>query len=353
MTRSTTRNARRAVAGRDRLDQVVEQRGLRVPEQRRGALVLELAPAGAGDELVEHGERVADRPAARADHQRQHARRHGHALAVAELLQVRHQHVGRDQPERVVVRAGADGADDLVRLGRREDELDVRRRLLDDLEQRVEALVRDHVRLVEDEDLVPVARGRERGALAQLAGVVDAAVAGRVDLDDVEAARSPARQLDARRAHAARGVGGVPSVFCAQLRMRARMRARRRLAAAARAGEQVRVVDLTAAQRLPQGRGDVVLTDHLGEVLRPVAAVQGCRHATNPRRPRRQSRAAAPGGLLSRRGTTVSRQHRPQQRPRRLASPRTPARTRRPGTRPAAGAPRRRARRPCRTAGRT
>ena len=201
--------------------------------------------------------------------------------------------------------ARADGADDLVRLRRREDELDVRRRLLDDLQQRVEALRRDHVRLVEDEDLVAVPRGRERRALAQLTGVVDAAVARRVDLDDVEAARAAARQLDARVAHAARGVGRVPSVFCAQLRMRARMRARRRLAAAARAGEQVRVVDLAAAQRLPQRRGDVVLADHLGEGLGPVAAVQGCRHATNPRRPRRQARERHPQPTQSAR-TTVS-----------------------------------------------
>ena len=196
---------RGAVARGDRLDQVVQQRGLRVPEQGGGTLVRELATAGAGDELVEHRQRVPDRPAARADHEGQHARGHGHALAVAELLEVRHQHVGRHQPEGVVVRAGADGADDLVRLGRREDELDVRRGLLDDLQQGVEALVRDHVRLVEDEDLVPVARGGERGALAQLTGVVDTAVAGRVDLDDVEAAR--VRRAPARRTSRTRRTG--------------------------------------------------------------------------------------------------------------------------------------------------
>ena len=261
----------------------------------------------------------------------------GHALAVAELLQVRHQHVRRDQPERVVVGARADGADDLVRLGRREDELDVRRRLLDDLEQRVEALVRDHVRLVEDEDLVAVARGRERGALPQLAGVVDTAVARRVDLDDVQAARAAARQLDARLAHVARGVGGVLLGVLRAVEDAGEDARGRRLAAAARAGEQVRVVDLTAAQRLPQGRGDVVLADHLGEVLGPVAAVQGCRHATNPRRPRRHPRSAA---AVDRQRWPASvgahhrvRQHRPQQRPRGLRRREHQRAARPPGTR--------------------
>ena len=50
--------------------------------------------------------------------------------------------------------------------------------------------VRDHVRLVDDVDLVAAAdRGEER-PLAQVTGVVDAAVAGRVDLDHVDGARA-------------------------------------------------------------------------------------------------------------------------------------------------------------------
>ena len=75
-----------------------------------------------------------------------------------------------------MVGARADRADDALGFGRREDELDVLGRLLDELEQRVEALVRDHVGLVDDEDLVAVTHRREGGALAQVACVVDAAV---------------------------------------------------------------------------------------------------------------------------------------------------------------------------------
>ena len=76
--------------------------------------------------------------------------------------------------------------------------------------------------LVDDEDLVAVARGGEDGALAQVAGVVDAAVARRVDLDDVERAAAAARELDAARARRRTASSVGPS---AQFRQRARMRA--------------------------------------------------------------------------------------------------------------------------------
>ena len=169
------------------------------------------------------------------------------------------------------MRARADGADDLVGLGGGEDELQVRRRLLDELEQRVEALRRHHVRLVDDVDLVAAADRGEEGAFAQVTGIVDAAVAGGVDLDDVEAARAAAGEVAAALALAARlgdrrllaveragedaGAGG--------------------LAASARAREQVGVVHPVGRQRVTQGFGDVVLPDDLGEGLRPITAVEG------------------------------------------------------------------------------
>ena len=49
-------------------------------------------------------------------------------------------------------------------------------RFLNDLEQRVEALLRDHVSLVEDENLVAVAGGGEPGAFAQFTGIVHTVV---------------------------------------------------------------------------------------------------------------------------------------------------------------------------------
>src|SRR5690606_40532185 len=52
------------------------------------------------------------------------------------------------------------------------------------------------------------------------------------------------------------------------------------LATAARAGEEVRVVDPAAAQRLDQRLGDVLLPDHLGKGARTVLAVRSEEHTS-------------------------------------------------------------------------
>src|SRR5207244_3023532 len=112
-------------------------------------------------------------------------------------------HRRRHEPERVMVRPRPDRRYYLLRLGGREDELEVRGRLLDELEQGVEALLRHHVRLVDDVNLVAAGDRGVEGPLPQVAGVVHAAVAGRVDLDHVDAAAAGRRERDARVAYAA------------------------------------------------------------------------------------------------------------------------------------------------------
>src|SRR5699024_6974639 len=112
------------------------------------------------------------------------------------------------------------------------------------------------------------------GALAQLAGIVDAAVAGGVDLDHVEAPGAAVGQVAAGVALAA---GDVRRPLDAVQAAREDARGRR-LATAARAREQVGVTDPAGAQRTPQRRGDMVLSDHLGEGLRAVTTVQSGGH---------------------------------------------------------------------------
>src|SRR5699024_7399758 len=73
----------------------------------------------------------------------------------------------------------------------------MRRRLFDQFEQGVEAFGGDHMGFVDDIDFVPAARGRKERALTQIARVVDAAVCCRIDFNDVNAARSVARQIPA------------------------------------------------------------------------------------------------------------------------------------------------------------
>ena len=58
--------------------------------------------------------------------------------------------------------------------------------LLERLQERVPGVLRDLVRLVEDVHLAPELAGRIREALAQVPDGLDAAVAGGVDLDEVE-----------------------------------------------------------------------------------------------------------------------------------------------------------------------
>ena len=169
-----------------------------------------------------------------------------------------------------MVGARADGRDDLLGLGGREDEAQVLRRLLDELEQRVEALRRDHVGLVDDVDLVAALDRREERLLPQVARVVDAAVGRRVDLDDVDRPRPAAGQVAAAVALAAR-VGDRRLLAVERPRQDPGARG---LAAPARAAEQVGVVDPVAGQRGAQRLGDVLLPDDLGEGLRPVAAVE-------------------------------------------------------------------------------
>jgi hypothetical protein len=147
----------------------------------------------------------------------------------------------------------------------------VRRRFLDQLEEGVEALPGDHVRLVDDVDLEPAGdRGVER-PLAQVPCVVHTAVRRGVDLDHVQAARPVRGERDTRLALAAR----VRSGSFSAVQRAGQDPGAGRLAAAPRAAEQISVMDPAGAQRLAERLGDVVLAAHLGERGGPVAAVQG------------------------------------------------------------------------------
>ena len=180
--------------------------------------------AAVGDELLERAERVAERAGRRA---REHADR-GVGRLDALLGGDAAQHAGdlleRRPLEVEAVAAVDDRRRHLVRLGRRQHEDDVRRRLLERLQERVPRRGREHVRLVEDVDAAAAAHRRERDVLAQLADVVDRVVRRGVHLDDVErgAVHDRARggrlrvEVDARRRRrrSARTPAAWPSTSC-------------------------------------------------------------------------------------------------------------------------------------------
>jgi hypothetical protein len=177
---------------------------------------------------------------------------------------------GRNQAEWVVVGPRPDRRDDLFGLSGREDELQVRRWLLDELQQGVEALAGHHVRLIDDVDLVAAGHRRVEGPLTQVSGVVDAAVRSRVDLDDVDAARPGRCQRDARRADAA-WIGGRALLA---VQRPGQDSGARSLAAAPRPAEEIGVVDPATAERLAERLGDVILPLDLGKRAGTVSAVE-------------------------------------------------------------------------------
>ena len=172
----------------ERLDELVERCGLG-----------RFATAG-GDEL-ERRDGVARRAATLAKHRLHRCIGDVDAGIGGEPADVLLEHVHRQQMELQVLGSAADGVADLLRVGGREDEHDVRRRFLQRLQQRSLGRLRQHVHLVEDVHLVATGRA-ERGLLDEVAHRIDAVVAGRVELVHVVAGATFDR--DARIAFAAR-----------------------------------------------------------------------------------------------------------------------------------------------------
>ena len=162
-----------------------------------------------------------------------------------------------------------DGGGNLVRLGGGQHEDHVRGRLLERLQERVPRRGREHVRLVEDVDAAPAAHGLERDVLAQLADVVDGVVGGGVHLDHVDgravgdgaAGRIVGREVGAGSALGVQRTGQELG--------------HARLAGPPRADEQVGVMHLPELDRVAQCAHDVLLSHHLVEGARAVAAVEG------------------------------------------------------------------------------
>ena len=149
----------------------------------------------------------------------------------------------------------------------REHEDEVFRRLLDDLQQRVEAGRGDHVRLIDDEDAVARLRRRGRTPGRAVRGCRRRHRAGGVEFDDVD--RSPPLGASAMHGRERRTAsGGAPSQRAGEDRCRGR------LATAARPGEQVGVIDPSGRQSVGQRFGDVLPGPPPRRTSPPVLAVE-------------------------------------------------------------------------------
>ena len=219
-------------------------------------------------QLVERRDRVAEAAAGAAGDERQGGIGRLDALAVGDDAKHSRQLTESWTLEAEGLTARADGREHLREIRRAEDEDEVRRRLLDQLQERVEGGVGELMRLVEDVDLVAPLDRLEDHVVADLADVVDPALGRRVHLDDVE--RRARRDRPAGVALAARRRRG-PVHAVERLRDDSR---HGRLPGPTRAGEQVRLPHLVSLDRVAQRAHDRLLTHHLVEVLGPVLPVE-------------------------------------------------------------------------------
>ena len=175
---------RRNVAAGQVADQLSEESVVRGPQH--GMHVGQGNPAGReGQQLIQERLAVAHRAGGAAGQHLQGLRlrltfsasttcRSRSAIAAVEIP-------GEIEP--LAPRQDRDG--DLGRLGRAEDELHVLRRLFQGLQQGVERLAGEHVDFVDNVNLEARPAGPHVDVLPQLADLVDAAVAGPVDLQYV------------------------------------------------------------------------------------------------------------------------------------------------------------------------
>ena len=267
------------IPGGDRVERAEQQVGIRHAEHGEDVVEGDRR-SRVRDELLERPERVAERAGRVAGDERDGLAADLDALGRSHPPHDAGHLLRRRALEVEAMAAVDDRRQDLVRLGRREHEDRVRRRLLERLEERVPGLRREHVRLVEDVDLVAPGDRRVGDALAQVADVVDRVVRRRVHLDDVH--RRRVRDRDARlAAPARRGRRPRPTLTrFACLRGARAVQAggqdlgHRRLAGPARADEQVGVVHLALGDRVGQGAHDVLLADDVGEGAWAMATVQ-------------------------------------------------------------------------------
>src|SRR5439155_995464 len=166
---------RRSIARENGADDVPYHRGVQSPERLGRFPVADLAGGGIvrGEELIEQREGVAHRPLRLSRHQRHRAVGDADFLGLRDLAQPRGDLAEWHELDVVPLHPGEDGGRKLLRIGCREQELDVAGRLLERLEQRIERRAGEHVHFVDDVDLVAVAGRQVLRRLAQRPHVVD------------------------------------------------------------------------------------------------------------------------------------------------------------------------------------
>ena len=216
------------------------------------------------DQLIEHRFRVAQSAVRAARDGVRRGRLERDLLLSGDELQMFRDQVRRNAMQIETLAAAEDGRQNLLRLGRGEDEFHVLGRFLQRLEQRVERRGSEHVHFVDDVDFeFPLGR-RVAHVVAQFAHLLDAVVARAVDFEHVEAVA--AGDFLAAVAHAA-GRDGRPVHAIERLGQDARGRG---FPDAARPDEKIGVREAILLDRILERARDVLLADQIVERLRPI-----------------------------------------------------------------------------------
>jgi hypothetical protein len=258
------------LAGEEKSEQLADRAAIGEAEHRPDLVGADSAGA-VGDRLVEDREAVARRPFRRPGDQRQRL-----GLRPRRLLRRRPRRNGGELLGGNAAKVEALAAREhrhrhLVHLGGGEQELHMRRRLLERLQERVERVLGQHVDFVDDVDLVARRDGRIAHRLDDLAHVVDAGVAGGVHLDDVDVAPLGYGHTRFTPTSRDRWWAALPVRADAVQRLGDEPRGRR-LADAAHPGEQKGVSEAVALDRVAEGADHRVLPDQLREALGAIFA---------------------------------------------------------------------------------
>ena len=233
-----------------------------------------------GDRLIEQRQTIAQGTVRRA---RQFSQRIGfedNAFGIEDMLHLAGDLCRQQALEIEFEAARQHGDRKLLRIRRRQQELHVRRRLFERLEQRVERRLRQHVHFVDQIDLEAAARRGILRVFDDVAHIVDAGVAGGIDLEQID--ETPGVDVDTGAALATRS-RRLAALAVQRFGEDAR---NRRLADTARAGEQERMMHAIGIERIAERAHDVFLADQLGKPFRPPFARKDLiRHWCRRRKP--------------------------------------------------------------------
>ena len=262
------------IASHQRLEQVDNPRAVGKPQHLPHVLGAHWS-GRVRDGLIQQRQRVTHRAFGCAHNQRKRLGLDLDGFPARNRFEMLHQQTGIDPTQIETLAARKNGDGNLADFRGGEDELGVRRRLFQGLEQGVEGLRGEHVNFVENVDLVAGADRSIANRVVDLAHVVDAVVRGGVHLDDVDVPALHDRlAMHADRWHfdCRRGDGAIGKLVVERTGEDAR---RRGLADAAHAGEDPGLRDASSLERIRdrahhriladqiiEGRGTILASEH-------------------------------------------------------------------------------------------